>query len=46
MEALEGACKQNGTKQLAKLLPGAEAVGPAMPMVIAQLRYELKLILL
>ena len=34
---MEEACKQNDTKKLAKLLPGADAVDPAMLPAIAQM---------
>ena len=33
----EEACKQNDTKKLAKLLPGADAVEPAMLPAVAQM---------
>ena len=43
---VEEACKQNDTKKLAKLLPGANAVDPALLPAMAQLGSEPKLLML
>ena len=43
---VEEACKQNDTKKLAKLLPGADAVDTALLPAIAQLGKEPKLLML
>ena len=43
---MEQACKQHDTKKLAKLLPGAHAVDPALLPAIAQLGNEPKLLML
>ena len=41
--AVEKACEQYDTKKLAKLLPGAHAVDPAMLLAIVQLGNKPKL---
>ena len=43
---MEEACKQNGTKKLAKQLPSADTVEPASLPAIAQLGNEPKLLML
>ena len=43
---MEEACERNDTKKLAKLLPGAHAVDPALLPAIAQVGNEPKLLML